>query len=133
MSIFIAFMRVSFVLFVAMLACRVSGATEDTVTVTDLAAKPQRSFTYSEREADKILKAMEGLAWDGTTGARCHIPQYRVQARSQAQVILDASVCFTCHNVRFSAPKEKGLKGFFPDDASAKLLNTILTKISDSK
>jgi hypothetical protein len=96
------------------------------VVITDLSANPQKSVSFSGTEANKIIFALGDLAWEGTAGAKCHIPAYRVHAESHRRMLLDATVSFTCNNVRFADPDR--LKGFASDCEAAKRLKNDLHK-----
>ena len=102
-------------------------ASAASIRITDLAAKPQVRKTLTGPDAAKLLKALNNLPWDHTPGKRCHFPAFRIEQFAGDTIILDASICFACNNVRFSKPAGKGLQGFDASNHIAKQFHAALT------
>jgi hypothetical protein len=98
------------------------------ISVTDLTAKPSGELKVSGAAADKVLREFKNLAWDGTPGARCHHPAYRITNPASGKAEFDVTVCFACWNVRFLIP-EKPLAGFKKDSDSARKLQETLSSL----
>lgn len=102
------------------------------ISVTDLTANPPVEIKVSGATADKVLREFKNLAWDGTPGARCHHPAYRITNPAGGKATLDVTVCFACWNVRFLTP-EKPLTGFKKDSESARKLQETLRSLFPKK
>jgi hypothetical protein len=115
-----------------LLACLVAlnaEAAPETIRVTDLQAKPQVVKILQAREAEELGNAFDNLPWDNTPGTRCHTPGYRLERLSDGKVVLDATICFACDNVRYSIPAGKGTHGFSPSTKASRRLQDSLKKL----
>ena len=102
------------------------------ILVIDLTANPPVEAKISGYEAAKVLRDFKNLEWDGTPGARCHHPAYRITDPAAGKASLDVTICFACWNVRSLTP-EKPLAGFKKDSDSARRLHDTLRSLFPKK
>ena len=121
-------MKSCLLLLLCIVTLRVQAAA-DSLRISNLIAKPQVTKTLTGRDAAKMQRAFDGLPWDHTAGMLCHFPAFRIQRISGNSVVLDATICFTCNNVGFSKPAEKGYQGFDASADSTKEFHAILKKL----
>jgi len=99
------------------------------IIVTDLTVTPQASTKLTGDKAERLFNQFNLLKWDGSPGARCHHPAYRIQVLEKGVASIDATICFQCHNVLFQIPKNYGLRGFGGEEKSAADLRESLGKL----
>jgi hypothetical protein len=104
------------------------------VVVTDLTAMPQpKSIRIEGQKADDFTCNLNRLKWDDSSGSHCHRPAYKVEVLDAGEKVIEATLSFTCGNVRFTIPSAYGLKGFDEKDPSAvTLLQTLNALFSNS-
>jgi hypothetical protein len=124
-------MRISLALFWLVLISAATLSAKD-ILVSDLTANPPVEKTVAGGAAEMVLRDFHGLEWDGTPGARCHHPAYRIMAPARGKAALDVTICFSCWNVRYFVP-EKPLSGFKKDSPSAKKLQKTLRALFSKK
>jgi hypothetical protein len=121
-------MRFFILLLLCSAALRVQAAA-DSLRVSDLTANPPVTKTLNGQEAARVLNAFERLPWDQTQGMRCHHPAFRIERLAGDTVLLEATICFGCNNVRFRKPEGKGTQGFDASKENAKSFHTMLEEL----
>ena len=124
-------MRISLALFWLVLISAATLSAKD-ILVTDLTAIPPVEKPVTGSAAEKVLRDFQSLEWDGTPGARCHHPAFRITDPAKGKAALDVTICFSCWNVRYFVP-EKPLSGFKKDAPSVKKLQETLRALFSKK
>lgn len=95
------------------------------VVVTNLQSASLPSVRLTGEKGDALVREFNGLKWNGTEGGRGHNPGFELRILDGKTALVDATLCFQCHNVLYRAPEGYGKKGFDETPSSSALLASL--------